>query len=199
MTDSYKALPYSAIARGAMVNRRTLNRATNVSLQDPASVVMTDFNLVTPYSIEPTASIDAINEKMIACGVRLLFVTDNQNALLGLVTATDVLGEKPVQYMKEHGGKRQDILAQDLMTMHDKLDVLQMSDVESACVGDIIETAKVFGRHHILVVEKNHTEAGESVRGLFSTTQISRQLGAGLDIAERANTFAELGKAIASA
>lgn len=194
---TYKALPYTTIARNAIVNRRNLNRPTSVSLQDPATRVMTDFRNMTPYSIEQTASIDSSNSKMIACSVRLLFVTDSQNRLMGLVTASDVLGEKPVQYMKEHGGNRSDIMTRDIMTPLSQLDVLQISDVESASVGDIVETAKVYGRQHILVVEKNHY--GESVRGLFSTTQISRQLGTGLNIAERANTFAELGKTIASA
>ncbi|MDH5327484.1 MAG: CBS domain-containing protein [Gammaproteobacteria bacterium] len=195
---SYKILTGHSITQKPMVNRRTVNRPTNVSLDDPALLVMTDFNLITPYSIEPTASIDATNEKMIACGVRLLFVTDSNHSLLGLITATDILGEKPLQYLKEHSGRRDEIMAQDIMTPHNMLDVVHMSDVEYSCVGDIIETAKAMGRQHLLVVEFSGDIARQTIRGLFSTTQISRQLGASIDIAERANTFAELGKAIAS-
>jgi predicted transcriptional regulator len=198
MTQNHKPLPYYPIAKGAKIDRRTYNRPTNVSLHDPATVVMTDFNEITPFSIEPTASIDATNDKMIACGVRLLFVTDSEGSLLGLVTATDVLGEKPVQYLQEHGGRREDILAQDIMTPHDKLQVLRMADVQAATVEDIVRTMQDFNRQHILVAEPFDNAAGESVRGIFSTSQISRQLGKTIEPAGRANSFAEIEQVIAS-
>jgi hypothetical protein len=136
---------------------------------------------------------------MIACGVRLLFVCDAQGALLGLVTATDLLSEKPVRYLQEHGGKREDILAQDIMTPHEKLQTLAMKDVESASVGDIVVTMKDFHRQHILVVEPDESEAGEAIRGMFSTSQISRQTGIAIEQNNRANSFAEIELAIASA
>ena len=103
---NFKPLEYFALGKGVKINRRTANRATDVALNDPATLVMTDFNEVTPFSIEPTASIDDANNKMIACSVRLLFVTDHGGNLLGLVTARDILGEKPLQYLQEHGGRR---------------------------------------------------------------------------------------------
>jgi len=93
MNNKYKVLPHYSIEQGAIVDRRMVNRPTDVSLDDSAIQVMTDLNEITPFNIEPTASIDATNEKMIACGVRLLFVTDTENNLLGIVTAKDILGE----------------------------------------------------------------------------------------------------------
>lgn len=199
MATRYKALSYFPIARGAKINGPTFNRATDVSLDDAAVTVMTDFNEITPYSIEPTATIDDANDKMIACGVRLLFVCNTDGALLGLVTATDVLGEKPVRYLNEHGGRRDEILAQDIMTPHESLQVLYWHEVLSASVGDIVETMKAFGRQHILVVEPVEVAPGETIRGIFSTSQISRQLGMHIELAERANSFAEIEQAIASA
>ena len=198
MVNKHKVLPHHVMETGAKLDRQMINRATNVSQVDPAKLVMTDLNEITPFSIEPTASIDATNDKMIACGVRLLFVTDNNENLLGIVTSTDILGEKPVQYLKEHRGSREDIMAQDVMTPKDKLDVLSLLDVERACVGDIIETMKLLGRQHTLVAKK--TEAGESIIcGIFSTTQISRQLGLIIEPTMRANTFADVEKVVLSA
>lgn len=198
MVNKYKALPHQSMKQDATVERHMVNRATDVSLDDPATVVMTDLNEFTPFSIEPTASIDATNEKMIACGVRLLFVTNGNGSLLGIVTAKDVLGEKPVQYLKEHGGHREEIMAQDIMTGKDRLDVLNMSDVEKAHVGDILETMNLLGRQHTLVVETDET--GHSIiRGIFSTTQISRQLGVHIEPTMRANTFADVERVILSA
>lgn len=198
MINKYKALPHQPMKQNAAVESRMINRATDVSLDEPAIVVMTDLNEFTPFSIEPTASIDATNEKMIACGVRLLFVTNGDGGLLGIVTATDVLGEKPVQYLKEHGGNREEIMAQDIMTAKESLDVLNMADVEKAYVGDILETMNLLGRQHTLVVET--PDAGNSIiRGIFSTTQISRQLGVHIEPSIRAHTFADVERAILSA
>jgi len=198
MVNKYKALPHQSMKQDASVDRQMVNRATDVSLDDAAIVVMTDLNDFTAFSIEPTASIDATNEKMIACGVRLLFVTNGDGNLLGIVTATDVLGEKPVQYLKEHGGNRDEIMAKDVMTTKDSLDVLNMSDVERAYVGDILETMHLLGRQHTLVVEPS--ELGHSIiRGIFSTTQISRQLGMHIEPTMRAHTFADVEKVVLSA
>lgn len=195
---TFKPLAYYNISRGTKINRRTTNRPTDVSLQDTAMVVMTDFNEITPFSIEPTASIDAANDKMIACGVRLLFVTDPAGNLLGLVTARDISGEKPLRYLQERGGRREDIMAQEIMTPHEQLLTLHMNDVRTASVGDIIETMKAFGRQHILVSEPDGQEF-ETIRGIFSTSQISRQVGYTIELVERATNFAEVEKTVASA
>lgn len=193
---NFRPLQYFSIAKGAKINRRLYNRPTDVSLHDPANVVMTDFNEITPYSIEPTATLDAANDKMIACGVRLLFVTDSEGSLLGLVTSTDTLGEKPLKYLQERGGKREDILTQEIMTPHEQLLTLHLSDVLISSVGDIIETLKEFGRQHILVSESLPHKSKDSIRGIFSTSQISRQIGYTIDLVERANNFAEVEKTL---
>ena len=197
MIAKFKVLPHYTIEQGAIVDRRMINRPTDVSLEDGAIQVMTDLNEVTPFNIEPTANIDATNEKMIACGVRLLFVTDIDNNLLGIVTAKDILGEKPVQYMKEHGGTREDIIVRDVMTTKSNLDVLSFNDVKKATVGDIIETLHFLGRQHTLVEETTGT-GGSFIRGMFSTTQISKQLGVSVDPIVRANTFADVGRVVLS-
>jgi len=197
MNNKYKALPHYSIEQGAIVDRRMINRLTDVSLDDAATHVMTDLNEITPFNIEPTASIDATNAKMIACGVRLLFVTDSQNNLLGIVTAKDILGEKPVMYIKEHGGKREDIIVQDVMTPKDKLDVLRYNDVKRATVGDIIESLKTLGRQHTLV-EEISTNGVSIIRGIFSTTQISRQLGVTIEPTALAKTFADVERVVLS-
>ncbi|WP_455375144.1 CBS domain-containing protein [Kaarinaea lacus] len=197
MTNKYRVLPHYSIEQGAIVDRRMINRPTDVSLDDTALAVMTDLNDITPFSIEPTASIEATNEKMIACGVRLLFVTDIDSNLLGIVTAKDIMGEKPVKYIKEHGGKREDIMVQDIMTAKHNLDVLSFEDVKRANVGDIIETMHMLGRQHTLVEEIS--EKGASViRGIFSTTQISRQLGVTIEPTMRATTFADVERVVLS-
>ena len=197
MNNKYRVLPHYSIEQGAIVDRRMINRPTDVALDDAAIEVMTDLNEITPFNIEPTASIDATNEKMIACGVRLLFVTDVDGNLIGIVTAKDIMGEKPVNYIREHGGRREDIIVQDIMTPKNSLDVLSYNDVKRASVGDIIETLNMLGRQHTLV-EEISDKGATIIRGIFSSAQISRQLGVTIEPAGRANTFADVERVVLS-
>ena len=187
MHAQFKPLSYSDLSNGTQ-----LAQSSNTAAQeDSALVVMTDLNKIKAFTIESTASIDFANSKMIACGVRLLFVMNADDVLVGLITASDLFGETPITHMQKHGGLREDILVQDIMTPRAKLKTLQMTDVIKAKVGDIIETMKDFGRQHILVVDKQGDESNERICGLFSTTQISRQLGIEINLSPRASTFAE--------
>jgi len=198
MKNMFRALPFQTIAETAIINRRAMPRQTSVSMDDPANSVMTDLEKVTAFTIEPTASIQAANDKMIACGVRLLFVTEENGELLGLITTTDILGEKPVKYVTEHGGSRNDILVMDIMTLKNKLDVIYQRDINNACVGDVVETMKAVKRKHMLVV--NHDANGhERICGIFSTTQINRQLGLNIEPSPRVQTFADIERVVVTA
>jgi CBS domain-containing protein len=196
MTGQFKALTHHTISKNAKVERRTTPRSENVSLTDDAITVMTDLAKVSSFSIEATASIVKANDNMIACGVRLLFVAAENGDLVGIITATDLLGEKPLQYITEHGGTRDDIIVKDMMTKKGLLEVLHFNDVANASVGDIIETMKVCNRQHMLVIKTDEGSQPETVCGIYSSTQIGRQLGIAIEPSTRAGTFAEIEKAL---
>jgi predicted transcriptional regulator len=166
-----------------------------VSLEDNSAAVLTDFTRVRPFTITPTATIGETNHKMIACGVRLLFVTQNDQNLIGLVTYNDVFGEKPLQYVQEHGGRHEDVLVQDIFTPLEKLEALDHGDVLKARVGDIVETYKSSSRQHILVVETDK-DGLQRVRGMFSSSHIEKMLNTKLQSGARAHTFADLERAL---
>ena len=46
---------------------------------------------------------------MIARGVRLLLVADEREEVLGVITATDILGEKPLRVSVERGLTRAEL------------------------------------------------------------------------------------------
>jgi len=194
MPSTFKLLSYSDISPETQITQPSHTAVQ----EDPAKTVLTDLNKIKAFTIDAPATIDFANSKMIACGVRLLFVMNVDNKLVGLVTASDLLGEKPITHLQKHGGTRANILVQDIMTARDKLKTLQMADVAKAKVGNIIETLKAFGRQHILVVDKLEDGTSERICGIFSTTQIGRQLGIEINITPIANTFAEVESAIAS-
>ena len=55
---------------------------------------MTDLARVSPATIRPQAPLAGANQFMITRGVRLLLVVDERDAILGVITATDILGER---------------------------------------------------------------------------------------------------------
>jgi len=198
MTKHYHSLSYTNLGKNATTYQPNHMLPGTIKEDDPAVMVMTDLKQVKSYTVSATDSIVEANEKMIACNVRLLFVTNDNDVILGVITANDILGEKPVNYIREHGGTRASILVRDIMTPHEKMDALDYRDVQEALVGDIVRTLRSFQRHHILVVEKDLDNGTEQVRGIFSTTQVSTQLGIDITPIARARTFAELEMALVS-
>jgi CBS-domain-containing membrane protein len=128
---------------------------------------------------------------MIRYGVRMLLVLDDNDSVVGLLTAVDVLGERPVRFLQEMGGTHADILVRDIMTPQRELEVLLMEDVYAAKVGNIVTTLKKAGRQHAVAVE-THEGGHQVVRGLFSATQIARQLGAQAQEMDVTRTFEEI-------
>lgn len=159
----------------------------------PAVLAMTDFRQVTAITIEPGVSVDWALQHMKKQGVRLLLVTDGSGKVLGVITSTDVQGEKPMRVRNELGRRHADITVREVMTPHQHLEFISMDDVLHATVGQVVATLRRVGRRHALVIEKDKVTGQQAIRGVFSFTQISRQLGKSLgDIVEVATTFAEM-------
>ena len=165
-----------------------------VTEKNPARDVMTDLSTMKAFQINASASLQQVNDKMMACGVRLLFVNDSQNKLLGLITSTDILGEKPLLYVNSHGGSRENITADDIMTPLDKLEAIPLTQVLHAHVSDIVTALKDCRRHHMLVTEES--DGNSYIRGMFSVTQVAKQLGTEITPSVRADSFAQLTKAL---
>jgi signal-transduction protein with cAMP-binding, CBS, and nucleotidyltransferase domain len=192
---------YSPLAMGLLPRRATFHEpaaaaAQRVSLEAPALAVMTDLRQVTAVTIDPEASIEHAMRVMVRRNVRLLLVVNIDNEIVGLITATDLLGEKPVQHMHEHGGSRADIQVRDLMTPHERLEAIDFEAVRTARVGHVLATLQHSRRQHALVIE-SHSHGQPRVRGIFSTSQLSRQLGETVQTGEVAHTFAEIEAALA--
>lgn len=195
MNTPFQILPHHLLSSGTTIYDLAAPDATPVGLTDAATSVYTDFHRMRPFSIGSTATIDEVNARMIACGVRLLFVADAGGGLQGLVTYTDLFGEKPLRYIQEHGGGREQILVLDLMTPLDKLDALHRGDVLKATVGDIVETIRTTGRQHLLVSDS--TDDGRQVIvGMFSSTHIEKRADITIELSARANSFADLERAL---
>lgn len=163
-----------------------------VYADSPAICVMTDLKQVSVATIGPDATLQQATQTMISRGVRLLLVIDADETVLGLITARDTQGEKPIKLIQERGGKFNDLQVRDLMCPRERMDLLDASDVLRAKVSDIIETLKRSTRQHALVGERDLATGQVRVCGIFSATQIGRQLGAAIQTFDISSTFTEI-------
>ena len=195
MNPKYSILPSASLEEGATFFRPDSASLELITLNAPATAVMTDLKKINAVTIDGAASLEAAEARMRQRGVRMLLVAGwKDDNILGLVTATDLLGERPMQFIQENGGAWCDITVNDIMTPRAKLEALCMADVERARVGDIVAILKKAGRQHALVVDCNRQEPDNQqvVCGIFSTSQIARQVGIEIQTTEVANTFAEI-------
>lgn len=165
---------------------------TLIHADSPAISAMTDLKQVSVATIGADATLAQATQAMISRSVRLLLVVDQDEEILGLITARDTQGEKPIQRIQERGGKFADLLVRDLMCPRERMDLLDASDVLRAKVADIIETLKHNKRQHALVGERDISTGQVRICGIFSATQIGRQLGAAIQTFDVSSTFNEI-------
>lgn len=159
----------------------------------PAVKVMTDFKYVTPITISSDISIEEALNKMKLAGVRLLLITDEEeDNIQGLISATTILGERPIKMSQELRVPFSELKVSQLMTKQADIKAISMVSVKDARIGHIVSTMQEIGRKHLLVSDVD--EKGRSViRGLFSITQINKQLGkSGVSQVRPADSLAQL-------
>ena len=193
-------MPMTAKVRTHKISKNVTLSATGyhlVGADSPAVEAMTDFLRVNVVTIGASESLVDANARMISRGVRMLIVSAPDDGVQGLITARDVLGEKPMQLAQSRGCKRDELLVADLMTPIGSVDTLYLAEVLNARVIDILDALKNLGRQHILVEDIDPTTGLPRLRGMFSATHIGRLLGVPVLGFELASTFAEIEAALA--
>ena len=136
-----------------------------VHFHDSAMLVFTDFARVYPVTITADSTIDFALHKMKKTGVRLLLVVDKKNRMIGLISADKIMGDDPVRLAEHKQIDYHQITVAMLMQPQKDIQVLESR------VGHIIATLHRLEQKYVLVVDH------DIVRGLFSASQISKQLG----------------------
>jgi len=194
MDRDYEPLPIRELGANAGFRRPLQPPSTRVTPESPAVQVMTDLARVAPATIRREAPLGAANQFMITRGVRLLLVTDDHESVLGVITASDILSERPMRVAIDRGLRRDELTVGDVMTPAEQVEVIDYAEVAAARVGHVLETLRRAGRQHALVVEY---AARTMVRGIFSLSQVARQLGVAVQTGgEVARTFSEIESAI---
>ncbi len=191
----YQPLEHISTKATSIIQVSDPSRPLKLMIDSPAFDAMTDLRKVHPVSISQDESLEQARITMIVCGVRLLFVRNTKGELLGLLTATDLAGERAIVEAGSSNRNVPELSVSDVMTSLPDLEFLEFSDVARAEIGHIVATLKAHGRQHALVVDQRRGDM--QVVGLFSSTHIARQMGIAVVDPVRATTFAEIEAVVA--
>ena len=147
----------------------------------PCVAAMTDFAAETSICVSPGRHIDDALQDMIQAGIRSLLVAQ-EAAVLGLITAADILGTRPIQFLQNplcesHPCRHQDVHVADIMTPWAQLRLIDYQRATAASAGDLADQFRGTETTHILVIERAMDGTGQ-VRGLLSRSRLLRQLSA---------------------
>lgn len=189
-------LPTFRLEPGTAIAQANPKGNSPVTLDSPALDVMTDLTQVKAATIGPSTTLRQAEQMMVYQGVRMLFVVTDMPSIEGLITATDLQGEKQMRLVHERNVRYDELSVSDVMTGLAMLDAIAFDRMRTATVGDVIATLKRFGRNHLLVVEGVTGKTPHRVRGVISRAQIERQLGTPIDITPVATSFSEIERAL---
>lgn len=178
----YEALPTTAILpNGTMLQANRLPEL--VHMDDAALSVMIDFTLTPPHTIRPTDTMDHAIHEMEVSGAHLLLVINEEGYFKGILTSQDVWGEKPIKLIQESRMHRDHVLVKMIMVPYTHILGLDFALIEStACVGHIVKTLAAHKQHYALAVAPCTDQAVQMIRGIFTASQISKQLH--IDVAD---------------
>ena len=192
----FQSLEFTMLAPGTGFSKPYFYTPNPVRIDASAMEVMTDLRFVPAATCQPDMSVATANQKMIARGVRLLLVVDDSGDVLGLITARDLDGSRVQQVIGDTSLSTKELKVADVMTSG--IEVLPLEAVLHAHVGDIVATLKHSGRQHALVADEDPFTQKPMVRGVFSASQIARQLGIVTGQNDLSETFAQIDQAINS-
>ncbi|MFK5893251.1 MAG: CBS domain-containing protein [Pseudomonadota bacterium] len=152
----------------------------SISINDYATEVMTDLHCICAITIAAGDGVSDAEYKMKMHQIKMLFVTDHNEHVIGLLTYSDISGQRLLDSEKELSIPASEMCILDIMTGIDSIDVIEYKHIDKAKVGDVVETLKQLNRQHLLVLDNDQDR--QYIRGIFSSTQIGRQLNKHLDI-----------------
>jgi signal-transduction protein with cAMP-binding, CBS, and nucleotidyltransferase domain len=190
------ALPTFRLDRGTTLAQAQPTDNAPVTLASPALAVMTDLTQVKAATTHPRTTLRQAEQAMIYQGVRMLFVVTEMPLIEGLITATDLGGDKQMRVVHERHLHYDELSVADVMTELGALDAIDYGVVQAAAVGNTVATLQRLGRNHLLVVEAATAQTPRRVRGVISRSQVERQLGRPIDITPIANSFSEIERAL---
>jgi len=177
MPKTYTALTHiPLLADNCIANPPSLKNKV-AHIDDPAVQVMTDFNQVAAMTVLPQTPIAEAMNDMKAYGVHALLVVDNEGRLQGLINTEDILSEATTKLIHDRRIARAEVTVEMVMIPKESVLTLDEHSVTIAKVGHIVATLQEHKQHYALVVRHDPESEKQCIYGLFSASEINRQLG----------------------
>ena len=171
----YEPLPTTLIQQnGTMLPAHHLPEL--VHLDDPALSVMIDFTEIPPHTIDAEDTMAHAITEMEISGAHLLLVIDNTGHFQGVLSSEDVWGEKPIQLIQERRIDRDQVQVKMIMVPLPEITALSYHVIASTQVGHVVKTLSIHRKHYALVIEPNADKSIQIIRGIFTASQIGKQL-----------------------
>src|SRR4029079_6823606 len=126
------------LERGTSLAQAQPTDSTPVTLSSPALAVMTDLTKVKAATTHPRTTLRQAEQAMIYQGVRMLFVVTEMPLIEGLITATDLGGDKQMRVVHERHLHYDELSVADVMTELGALDAIDYAVVQAAAVGNAV-------------------------------------------------------------
>lgn len=191
LTQRFKSLPLTSLSVAPSLPK--VQRSARP--EDPALALLTDLHHSACVVANHRDGLDATLQLMMRAGVRMVFVSGVDGALVGMVTAEDIQGERPVLRAAVHHVAHHELTLADVMLPVSQWDTVELSAVRTARLGDVAATLHENGLRYLLVTQ---TKQGvTTLRGLFSAARLERALQTAIEPDLHSRSFAELGQALA--
>jgi len=179
----------------------TLAKAeSHADLNDPAIDVFTDLRVAPGVIVPATEPLADTRRLMQLAGVRMAFVVDAAERVIGLVVLADLQGERPTLEARTRSAAVRDLSVADVMTRVAQWSAVDIGPVTRARIGHVVATFQATGQRYLIVTEQSRDDTGAAstvIRGLFSANRVERALGHPIEIELRSRNFAEMTAALA--
>lgn len=165
--------------------------------EDPALSLLTDLCHSACVVAGHRDRLDQTLHLMMRAGVRMVFVAGADGALVGMVTAEDLQGERPVVRASSHHVPHSELTVSDVMVPLHRWPTVDLGRVRTARLGEIAATMHEHGLRYLLVTQTKHGQT--TLRGLFSASRLERAMQTVIDSDLHSQSFAELEMALAHA
>jgi len=190
-TNRFKSLPLSSMSTAPQLPKVQRSALPH----DPALSLLTDLHHSACVVASHRDGLDQTLHLMLRAGVRMVFVAGADGELVGMVTAEDIQGERPVLRASSHHIPHNELTLADVMIPVTHWDTVELSQVRTAHLGDVAQTMHEHGLRYLLVVQQK--EGRTTLRGLFSARRLEMAMNTTIEPDLHSRSFAELGQVLA--
>jgi hypothetical protein len=190
-TNGFKPLPLSAIKQAPSLPK--IQRIAQVG--DAAMSLLTDLYHGPCVVASHRDGLGQTLHLMMRSGVRMVFVSGPNGELVGMATAEDIQGERPVVHASSHHVPHHDLTLADVMVPVTQWDTVDLASVRHARLGDVAATLREHGLRYLLVTQVK--DGVTTLRGLFSARRLEMALQTPIEPDLHSRSFAELELALA--